>query len=578
MISFLLVVSSCKKYLDIQPNEQMTVDEVFQQRKNAERFLAATYAHLPIEFWFADEFGRNPFVGGSDEMEISENSFSQALNSGSWSPANVLNVRLWSTIWDGTRKTNVFLENIGKTPMDEGAKQVWIGEARFLRAIYHFFGVRAHGPIPIIDRTYSPDEDFTTIKRRTLDECISFIVSECDLAIGLLPPTRNSEEKGRPTSIAARALKARILLYAASPLFNGNPDYANVLGPDGEHLFPTTYDPGKWAVAAEAALECINASHNAGHKLYQTPGANPDPKTSYQDLFLVRWNEEVLFARNIDLGFGNTVEASMTPNGMGGTSNYCPTQEMVDSYGMAGTNEYPFALDENGDPKYVNGNPVINPAAGYNDNLNNKWVGREPRFYASIHFNGSNWRGRNLQFYLGGLDGKKSTGTFTKTGYLMKKGSGPDVDLIQGQYKLKSWIYFRLGEQYLNYAEALNEAAGTPGADVYKYVNLIRSRAGMPDLPNSLSKDQMRIRIRAERKIELAFETHRYFDTHRWKIAHITDSRPVHGLNIDTESNDFYSRRVVEQRVFDNPKHYLFPIPQVDIDRSQGGLVQNPNW
>jgi hypothetical protein len=184
-----------------------------------------------------------------------------------------------------------------------------------------------------------------------------------------------------------------------------------------------------------------------------------------------------------------------------------------------------------------------------------------------------------LEFWAGGLDGKKSTGGYSRTGYLMRKMSGPDVDLVQQKYKLKSWIFFRVGEQYLNYAEALNEAGGNaPASDVFKYVNLIRQRAGMPDLPTTLSQNEMRLRIRAERKIELAFETHRYFDCHRWKIAQYTDARAIHGLNIDASTNDFYSRRVIEQRVFEAPKHYLFPIPQDDISRSQGSLLQSPRW
>ncbi len=580
--SIVLAAAFSCNYLDKQPNEDMTLNEVFSERRYAERFLAATYAHLPIEMWFTDPYGRNPFVGASDEMEMSDDAFCQSMNNGSWSPANVLDAMLWSTIWDGTRKANLFLENIENTPMDQGAKDVWIGEVKFLRAIFHFWGVRAHGSIPIIDRSYGVDEDFTTIVRRPFEECVQFIVDECDDAIELLPEVRNNEELGRPTKFAAMALKARILLYAASPLFNGNNDYRNYLDADQQPLFPLVHDNEKWKLAADAALECITASEAAGHGLYYTYDGNDvhDPQLSYENLFLERWNKEVLFARNVDMDYGNTVEYSMTPNGMGGGSNYSPTQELVDSYGMVGTNELPLMLDENGDPAYdVSGNPTVNLASGYNDYLNNKWVGREPRFYASINYSGAQWRGRALEFWAGGLDGKKSMGTYSRTGYLMRKMSGPDVDLVQQKYKLKSWIFFRLGEQYLNYAEALNEYGGdTPHPDVFKYVNLIRKRAGMPDLPETLTKDEMRIRIRVERKIELAFETHRYFDCKRWRISHIVDNREIHGLNIDVSTDDFYSRKVVEKRVFEYPKHYLFPIPQDDISRSQGALLQSPGW
>jgi hypothetical protein len=572
---------SCSDYLDKTPDEDLTLEDVFQQRQYVERFLSATYAHISIEAWFSTfengNWGRNPFVGASDEMEITAASaFCQSMNSGSWSPDNVGSAMLWSTIWEGVRKTNLFLENIHLTPMDESDKEIWIGEVKFLRAFYNFLGLRVHGPIPIIDRSYNADEDYSTIVRRPYDDCVNFVVKDCDDAAALLPPARNSQELGRPTSVAALALKARILLYQASPLFNGNPDYSNYVNAEGQKLFPD-FDGNKWQLAADAARNCIDECDKNGYSLYYS--VDMDPETSYRDLFLVRWNKEVLFARNIPFAYANNIESNMSPNGMGGISDYAPTQEMVDSYGMYGTNELPFHCDENGDPVYVSDNPSVNPASGYNDDLNMKWVGREPRFYASINYSGAQWRGRQLQFYSGGLDGKKTTGGYSKTGYLMRKMSSPDVDLVQQRFQLKGWTFFRVGEQYLNYAEALNEAGGdTPHPDVFKYVNMIRQRAGMPDFPGTLTKSEMRTRIRHERKIELAFETHRYFDCHRWKIAQYTDNRDIHGLNIDAGDNSFYTRRVVEKRVFTSPRHYLFPIPQDDMVRSQGGLIQSPRW
>ncbi|MDR1718841.1 MAG: RagB/SusD family nutrient uptake outer membrane protein [Dysgonamonadaceae bacterium] len=577
-VGMTVLVSSCADYLDKQPNEDLTLDDVFAKREYVERFMAATYAHLSNELWFDFSYGRNPFVGASDEMEMSlADAFSQAMNSGSWSPANVLNARIWSTVWEGSRKVNLFLENIDVTPMDEKLKQEWIGEMKFLRAYFHFLGIRTHGPIPLARRSYGANEDFTTIVREPLADCIDFIVQECDESGALLPASRNSAEMGKPIAAAALALKSRILLYAASPLFNGNANYANYFDAQGRKLFPD-YDANKWKEAADASLECIKAFEAAGGALYYA--ASGDPVDSYSELFLERYNKEIIFTSNLELSAASDCELRMTPNGMGGVSYYAPTQEIVDSYGMAGTNEYPFVLDENGDPRYNDdGNPVVNAASGYNDNLGNKFVGREPRFYASINYNGAEWRGRVLQFYSGGLDGKKTTGGYSKTGYLMRKMSSPNVNVVQGKYEVKTWIRFRLGEIYLNYAEALNEAGGnTPDPDVFKYVNLIRARAGMPNLPNTLNKDEMRIRIHIERKIELAFETHRYFDCHRWKTAAVIDNRPIHGLNIDVSGNDFFSRRVVEDRVFEAPKHYLFPIPQDDIARSQGALLQTPGW
>jgi hypothetical protein len=287
-------------------------------------------------------------------------------------------------------------------------------------------------------------------------------------------------------------------------------------------------------------------------------------------------------------GVFTQLEFISSPNGMGGWSGLCPTQEMVDAYEMS--NGMAPITDYNAD-----GTPIINPASGYTESgyasadgpngyyvagVSNMYANREPRFYASINFNGASWRGRQIQFYRTGLDGRKGGPDYTTTGYLMRKFLDPQVDIPQGRFTLKTWIYFRLGEEYLNYAEALNEAEG-PGTEVYDRVNAIRTRVGLPSLPAGLSQDEMRARIQHERRIELAFETERYFDTHRWKIAPATQGRPIHGMNIaegtSIQDNSFYKRTFVENRVFVSPKHYLWPIPQNEINRNPN-LVQNPGW
>ncbi|MNL40279.1 SusD family protein [compost metagenome] len=163
---------------------------------------------------------------------------------------------------------------------------------------------------------------------------------------------------------------------------------------------------------------------------------------------------------------------------------------------------------------------------------------------------------------------------------MLKKFIDPGVSITQARSSLKTWIFFRLGEFYLNYAEALNEASG-PVTEVYRAVNRIRSRAGMPGLPANLSQEEMRARIRNERRVELAFETHRYFDTRRWKISTQTDNGPIYGMNItegtSLRDDNFFKRMLVETRLFQGPKHYLFPIPQDEIDKN-ANMVQNPGW
>jgi len=446
--------------------------------------------------------------------------------------------------------------------------------------------MRVYGPIPIASSSSSLSDNFLEIRRQPLEDCIEFIVSECDKAAELLPIKVLSQgEHGRITRAAALALKARVLLYAASPLWNGNPSYSSFADKEGVFLFPRTPDQNKWKVAYEAAKECIDESLQGGYEIYRLE--NTDPVKACQDLFLVNHNNEILLARNI--GPSLVFERASGPLNNGGFSAYCPTQEIVDAYEM-----------ENGTHPILgynpNSSPIINPLSGYTESgfvatahakghypagVSNMYVNRDPRFYANIHFSGSIWKGRVLEFWRTGLDGRGAGGqNYTSTGYLIKKFADLNVDIPANRTALKTWVFFRLGEQYLNYAEALNEFQG-PVSDVYLYVNQIRKRAGMPPLQSGLTKEEMREKIRHERRIELAFETHRYFDLRRWKLAEIVDNKDVYGMNIQSGSSlqdvEFYKRTRVETRVFDAPKHYLWPIYQYEINRNNN-LVQNPQW
>ena len=277
-------------------------------------------------------------------------------------------------------------------------------------------------------------------------------------------------------------------------------------------------------------------------------------------------------------------------NSEGGWSGLCPLQELVDAYEMADGSTPITGYN-------ADGSPVINAASGYQETgyvaaahpkgyypagVRNMYVDREPRFYATVNFNGAHWRGRNLQFWYSGAEGKSKGGAelYTVTGYLLKKFRDEDTVVIrQGRFVLETWVYFRLAEIYLNYAEALNEAQG-PVADVHKYVNLVRARSGLPVLAAGLTKAEMRERIRHERRVELSFETTRYFDTRRWKIAEQTNKFNMYVMNIDKGTNlqddEFYKRTYFKRRTFEK-KHYLWPINQGTINITPT-LVQNPGW
>lgn len=590
-VAFILIslpLVSCDDYLNKTPDEDLTLEDVFANRFYARSFLSHIYTWIPTESNFADDTGawRNPFVGGCDEMEIAYGgAYSHEINSGAWNPNNITRVPIWNETYMAVRKVNMFLENVDKVPTTKEEIEQWRGEGYFLRAFFHFLSLRAYGPIVLLDRTLDLDEDLLSFTRRPMDECVRFIVDDCDRAAKLLPAKMPSTETGRAISVAALALKSRVLLYAASPLYNGNPDYIHMKDSAGFNLFPVSYDAEKWKKASDAAKECIDLAKSSGYDLYRSD--NNDPVLNYQELFYKNWNKEILFAKNLDR-YSHYLRCA-DPISFGCFSIINPTQEIVDAYEMA--NGKAPITGYNPD-----GSPVINTESGYEEKgyaasaqdgrwpagVRNMFVNREPRFYASINFAGQVWKNHELEFWYNGVDGKGRGGSdYCKTGYLMKKIVSPEFRNFENIIPQTTWIFFRLAETYLNYAEALNEYSG-PSTEVYKFVNELRSRSGLPELPSGLTKEQMRDKIKHERRIELAFETHRFFDVRRWKDAEKTENRPIHSLNImagqGKQDDEFYKRIELEKRIFESPKHYLFPIAQNEIDKNIKQLMQNPDW
>lgn len=584
----LMIFNSCSDYLDKEKEEILNEEIVFSNQAYTFEYLTAIYANLPIMAALENDYTQNPFVGASDEMEITyKAAFCQQINSGAWGPSNIRTANgktiIWGLQYEGIRKSNIFLANIDKVPMDENIKKQWKGEAIFLRAMFHFNIARCFGPIPIEEKVYTPDEDYTKIERQPVDVVYKFIASECDKAAALLDPTVPENEHGRATKVAALGLKSRALLYLASPLWNGNSDYTD-FKINGKRMVPD-YDINRWKEAYEAAKQCIDIAEAAGYKLYTA--TNNDPVENYRGIFLNNHNVEVLYARNI--GSETQFEGCANPLSQGGFSIYCPTQEMVDAYEMAdgstpitGYNGVTF--------------PIINPSSGYTESgftatadpkgyyqagISNMYVKREPRFYASINYNGAKWKGRTVQFWYTGIDGlSHGSSDYCVTGYLQRKMVDPNSNILQWKSRDKAYIYIRLAEIYLNYAEALNEYNG-PVDDVYIYINKVRNRSGLPDLPSGLTQAQIREKIMHERRVEFAFEGYRYFDVRRWNIAGTIDNKEITGMNITAGNNladpNYYKRVIVEKRVFESPKHNLWPIPQSEIDKCPN-LGQNPKW
>ena len=608
-----LSLSSCKKFLDQVPNDRLTEGETFTSWATGQKFLNNIYSKVPDEFGQRDGGRYNSsdnysnggiWTGGSDEAEFLWDFVrSNFLNIGSWDASSDFVKAYWTNYYAGIRNAGIFIENADK--MQDLQPQLitqYKAEARALRAIYYFQLVRIYGPVVLLgDKIIKPDENLQ-IPRSSIDECIEYITTELAAAAGDLPVVPNSDQDyGRITKGIALAYRAQALMYAASPLFNGNTDYANLKNKDGKQLIPQTVDANKWKLAANAYKEFIAAFVPGTYDLYRENDANGfSPYLSCRNVMLKDWNTEIIFSRRASL---ESRQYELCPRHDGqngdirGGTGLAATQKMVDAFFMA--NGQSPVTGYNAD-----GTPIVNAGSGYQltgfssfkapssdptataRNTFNQWVDREPRFYVNITYNRSIWINTNFGkiettlFYNGNSGKGPGKGDYSVTGYVARKAMGTGKWNIN-DHKL---VLMRLAEIYLSYAECLNEAdhAGNL-TQTLKYLNLIRERAGIPQygagvnpLPVPASQEEMREAIRKERRVELAFENSRFFDVRRWKIAEQTENGPAWGLNTDSGEPGFYNLKSFETRVF-NKKHYLFPIPQVEIINDLQ-LVQNTGW
>jgi starch-binding outer membrane protein, SusD/RagB family len=501
-------------------------------------------------------------ASATDEAEHTlETSTIHKYNNGAWNavdnPEN-----LWSTFFRGIRKANQFLlasdsVNLDQFRLDPSAStqavyntrladiKRWKYEARFLRAYFYFELVKRYGGVPLLTKALSIDDDFSGVKRNSLAECIQFITVECDSAAANLPVTYPAAELGRATKGAALALKSRMLLYAASDLFN-TPSWATGYG--SPELISLTGDrTARWKAAADAAKAVIDLS-GAGYSL----------SANYRNLFVTNsfTSTEVIFARR--LGASNDFEKANYPVGYDlGKSGTTPSQNLVDAYEMKDGTKFDWA------------NPV---------HAANPYANRDPRLDLNVLLNNAPFKGRNVEAWTGGKDGNGLINA-TRTGYYLKKHVNENLNLLLNTTAVQSWNLIRLSEIYLNYAEALNEYEPT-NANIRTYVNFVRGRLGivMPALPAGLSQEAMRERIRNERRVELAFEDHRAWDVRRWMQGPQFLGAPLTGVEITKAANGTFTYKPVkvEDRVF-APKMYLYPLPQGEINTSKG-LVQNPLW
>lgn len=532
----ILILYSCDvdKYLDKAESGGMTLDEVFGDYAQAERFLSNIYSQLPVDY-------ANKYTNASDDSESPHGTAAEnQINNGAFSPAsNPFNN--WTATYQAIRAANIFLQNADRIPTLDANQAIgkprMIGEATFLRAYFYAELFRRWGGVPLLLEPLDINADMK-IPRNTTAQVVEFIVNECDKAAGLLELEYSAIHLGRATKGAALALKSRVLLHYASLLHN------------------PSNDPKLWQDAADAAKAVMDLNFYALH---------PD----YKGLFHTRTSKEIIFQNTAN--YTNFTLQTFVPS-QGGQVGITPLQNLVDMYEMT-NGELPFT-DEN--PGIA---PTVNPASGYNPA--NPYVDRDPRFYMSILYNGSTWRTQPIFTYQGAPENGIGGGfNNTTTGYYLAKmvdqNSSRTPTIQNGSYY---WIYFRYAEVLLNYAEALNEVLVEPDIEVYNALRAIRTRPGvnMPDLPAGLTKVQMRKRIRNERRIELAFEGQRFFDVRRWRIgAQVVPNAYGTRATNNGDGTYTYTRFLVENRIYQ--RYFdLFPIMQTELNRNTA-LEQNPGY
>ena len=624
-------LSSCSDYLDKEPDDQLTLETVFENKTNMERWLAYIYNATPKFYNYdgadavADELA--PSVGWESQ------GFKAILyQNGNWTSASGGVINYWETFPMRIRQAYIFIKYAHALP-DVTEKEVnyMKAECRFFIAYFHAVMAMTYGAVPIIrDATEEITGETLLLKQEPFNTPVDWAANELLETSKLLPAYYDEDNKyGRITSIICLAMRARLLTFAASPLVNGNqdPDMVNMKNCDGVSIFDSTFKPERWKTAVDANKLLIDEAEKAGHKLYiETIGDDVDAFQSYQNALMLRYNQgnmEILFPRTYDdAGY---FDRQANPRSMGGAGAIGVTQSLVDAFFM-NNGLVPIT-------GYTNdgATPVINSESGYSEtgystvdesykttwmyatkggteqetehvivpkNTYKMYCGREPRFYISVLYNEeyhwgkdkSNAKNKFANFFSGGEDGGPSHDS-PSAGYLIRKRVDPSAipASSSGTYKKRQGVLYRLAEAYLSYAESLYEYSVAMGTytdnetEILDYINRVRYRAGIPQYGKGadqipVTEAQLRDLIRRERRVELNCEAGiRFDDLRRWKEAETALNGKFYGMNAlakSTERDEYYKRTLYQTRRFIS---YWWPIPQDDIDKNTN-LRQLPGW
>ncbi|MGN5953979.1 RagB/SusD family nutrient uptake outer membrane protein [Sphingobacterium lactis] len=533
---FLINIGCNDSSLDISPTDQLTDVTVWQNAENAGLFLNDIYNQLnpgPVSsVWtnLPSEISNDPLDNFSDNS-VSGNLAGipsyEVFTQGAQSPSIPIYNNFWKDSYAKIRKCNLLIEKVSNSNFPDNKKKSLVAQGRFLRAYYYRSLMQLYGGVPLITKVLDRVKDGEAIfqPRNTLVECVTFIEKECeDIAIDL-PLKAGAKDIGRATKGAAWALKAEVQLQV-----------------------------GKYAESAETCLKIMNSG--AGYDLF----------SDYGTLFFEEneGNKEVIF----DIQYAAEIKGTIT-------EKYWNPTQTTDGTGWQAVNPTQDLIDEY---EFLDGKTESEGSTQFNPN--DPYKNRDKRFYASIIYDGASWKTGVINSRLGIPNNKNQFGNSgaTRTGYYLRKKVNPAV--VPGVSSGQNSIVWRYAEILLNYAESKNEVLGQPDKSIYDAINKIRTRAGLPDLPLGLNKDQMRSKIRHERRIELAFEGKRLFDLWRWKTAEQVFSKPLRAMKITVNNGTLVFDKIAidgGKIKFDASKNYLMPIPET-VRGLNPKIDQNPNY
>lgn len=636
IISLLLalgLLSSCS-WLDIVPDDVPTMDMVFRTRANAEKMLTTCYSYVPNHAspW------ENPGLSAGDEVWNSVDACNYYTNQTSFNIAkgnqntNDPYLNYWSGGRDGRnlfialRDCNIFIDNVDHVPdMSVSEKNRWKAEVKVLKAYFHYWLLQLYGPIPFVDENIdvSASSEEVKVSREPVDVVVRKIVALIDEACegDALPEyiRIRDTEMGRLTKPAALAIKAKVLVLAASPLFNGNNDFGFYKDKEGRNLIPAVYDAGKWEAARDACKEAIDCALEAGHDLYEfdevVKGISDTTalELTLRHTITSRFNRELIWGlgKNQTMTLTGIVNPPLTAYQQGQQLGWCkmmhnPTLDVAEQF----YTDRGLPIDEDKTWEYASRYEVAQvPASGHEHYIERDartaklHFFREPRFYAWLGFDKGQWfnlevpndRSSYSVHCKRGETAGMSMSNYSVTGYFAKKLVSYKLVMTASSHTGKDIEYafpiIRLADLYLLYAEALNECKEAPDAEVYEYIQRVRDKAGLDRQTGSLTetwrryarnpatpadKEGMRGIIRQERLIELCFEGQRFYDLRRWKLCMDYFNRPIRGWNVMESTEDYYTPTYIFFKKF-TPKDYFWPIKLYDL-YVNNNLQQSPLW